>query len=226
MSFTRDFGATWANATGVKSVGIQGNFWFAKPLAVEKQLPENASEAVFYYYNGTTTLFTSTDSGASFVPTYTGFPTWNVPLFGLATPPRGTSAMGDLWAFAGWKLYHSTDGGHSFSGVWSVYGMDHVVTVGRLPAMSGGGNATELASRCAAQAAAAAAAANRPSLPLPRAGTGYVVYIVGVRNYGEPAALFGSVDYGHSWIPLAGPNSSTPQQGLGDSPYERTMKKK
>lgn len=30
--------------------------------------------------------------------------------------------------------------------------------------------------------------------------------------------LYGSIDFGHSWIPLAGANSSTPTQGLGDSP--------
>ena len=59
-----------------------------------------------YYYNGTTTLWVSEDTGASFRPIYEAFPSWNVPYFGIATPPRGASAAGDVWAFSGWKLYH------------------------------------------------------------------------------------------------------------------------
>ena len=107
VAYTRDFGATWQNATGVVSVGQQGNFWFGQPLARENQLDEAAAEAVFYYYNGTGGLSVSADSGATFTPVYSGFPTWSVPFFGLATPPRGASAAGDLWTFAGWKLFHS-----------------------------------------------------------------------------------------------------------------------
>jgi hypothetical protein len=114
-------GKTWANSTGgVVSVGQQGNFWFGQPLATENQLDPAAEEATFYYYNGTTTLFTSADSGASFAPVHTEFPSWNCPFFGLATPPRGAAAAGDLWAFAGWKLYHSVNGGRNFSGVYSL----------------------------------------------------------------------------------------------------------
>eukprot|EP01044_Picomonas_judraskeda_P003493 COSAG03_NODE_288_length_9356_cov_6.131224_7_plen_142_part_00 len=114
-------GKTWGNATGgVVSVGQQGDFWFGQPLATENQLDPAAEEATFYYYNGTTTLFTSTDSGASFAPVHTEFPPWNCPFFGIATPPRGAAAAGDLWAFAGWKLYHSVNGGRNFSGVYSL----------------------------------------------------------------------------------------------------------
>ena len=56
VTYTRDYGATWANSSGgVDSCGEQGNFWFAQPLATERQIDEAAPEATIYYYNGTTT---------------------------------------------------------------------------------------------------------------------------------------------------------------------------
>ena len=107
LTYTRDYGATWANSTGgAVSCGEQGNFWFGQPLAVEQQADPSAPEATVYFYNGTTTVWVSEDTGASFAPVYEGFPAWNVPFFGISTPPRGSSAAGDVWAFAGWKLYH------------------------------------------------------------------------------------------------------------------------
>ena len=42
--------------------------------------------------------------------------------------------------------------------------------------------------------------------------------MIGERDYNEPSALFASVDLGHSWVPLSGPSSPTPMQGLGDTP--------
>ena len=71
LSFSRDFGVTWGVSTGpggapLPSCGQQGNFWWAQPLATEKQIPPSAAEATVYYYNGTTTLFVSEDSGRSF----------------------------------------------------------------------------------------------------------------------------------------------------------------
>jgi hypothetical protein len=129
VTFTRDYGATWANATNasatsgsstIASVGQPGNFWFAYPLATEHQIDPASPNATFYYYDGQTTLMTSTDSGATWSTTYTGFPPWHVPFFGLATPPRGAAAAGDIWAFAGWKLYHSVDGGKSFASAWQL----------------------------------------------------------------------------------------------------------
>ena len=175
-------------------------------------------------YNGTTTLFTSRDSGATFTPTYSQFPEWNVPLFGLATPPPGAAAAGDVWAFAGWKLYHSTNAGVNFSQVWQVYSLDRALAVGPLPAVPGGRSAGELALACAARAQAAqagqAGASSRPLPPrLPSgAAPAYAVYVVGPKDY-EREGLYGSVDFGATWIPLAGANSSTPLQGLGDTPY-------
>jgi hypothetical protein len=219
VAFTRDYGATWANATGVVSVGEQGNFWFGQPLARENQIDEAAPEAVFYFYNGTGGLSVSSDSGASFATVYAGFPSWSVPFFGLATPPRGASAAGDLWTFAGWKLYHSINGGVNQTSVWSFYHPDTVIAVGPLPpAVSPSGrNERGLAALCAARAARAAAAAGRPPLPA-LAGAAYAVYVIGARDYDEPSALFASVDLGHSWQPLSGANSTTPAQGLGDTP--------
>jgi hypothetical protein len=41
VTFTRDFGQTWGNSSGVTSVGQQGNFWFGQPLAVEQQVRTN-----------------------------------------------------------------------------------------------------------------------------------------------------------------------------------------
>ena len=225
VTYTRDFGATWKNSTGgVLSVGEQGNFWFALPLATEKQIDESAVEAVIYYYNGTTTLFTSIDSGASFSSTYSAFPTWNVPYFAVATPPRGTAAAGDVWVFAGWQLHHSTNGGLNFSGVWAFYHPSTTITIGPLPSItsSTGRKTGELAALCASQGARKGALDSHNPLPeQPRTSTGalpsYVVYAIGIRNYDEPTALFASVDFGHSWIPLSGANA-TAEQGLGDSP--------
>ncbi len=174
-------------------------------------------------YNGTTTLFASTDSGATFTPVYSDFPSWNTPLFGLATPPAGAAAAGDVWAFAGWKLYHSVNGGANFSQVWEMYSIDRVLAVGPLPAVPGGRSAGELALACAARAQAArGAAAAPPPRPLPPrlpsgAPPAYAVYAVGPQTY-EQEGLYGSVDFGHSWVKLSGANSSTPTQALGDTP--------
>lgn len=225
VTFTRDFGETWANSTGVMSVGQQGDFWYAQPIVAELQLSADAPEAVFYFYNGSGGLFTSVDSGATFAPTFTAFPTWQVPFYGLAVPPRGAAAAGDLWAFAGWKIYHSVDAGATFSQASSFYEIDHVLAVGPLPPTTSatGRRERELAARCYERSAAAAAASGAQPLPAPRApadggAAGYAVYAIGTHNYAEPTALYASIDAGHSWLQLSGFNS-TPAQGLGDSPY-------
>lgn len=70
------------------------------------QINASSPEATVYYYNGTTTLFTSRDSGATFAITNTGLNPWNTPFFGVAVPPRGAAAAGDLWVFSGWQLFH------------------------------------------------------------------------------------------------------------------------
>ncbi len=44
------------------------------------------------------------------------------------------------------------------------------------------------------------------------------MYVLGELAYGAPSALFASIDFGSTWFPLSGANSSTPAQGLGDSP--------
>ena len=59
---------------------------------------------------------------------------------------------------------------------------------------------------------------NAPAHPRPTPPTGYVVYAVGILTYGSPAALFASIDMGHSWLQLSGGNI-TAAQALGDSPY-------
>ena len=226
VTFTRDFGKTWGNSTGIKSVGQQGDFWFAQPIVAELQIDADAPEAVFYFYNGTGGLFSSVDSGATFTPTYTQFPDWQVPFYGLAVPPRGAAAAGDLWAFAGWKIYHSVDAGATFSQAYSFYEIDHVLAVGPLPPTTAGASGRherELATRCYERSAAAAVASGAQPLPPPRAPTdggaaGYVVYAIGTHNYAEPTALYASIDAGHSWLQLSGFNS-TPAQALGDSPY-------
>jgi hypothetical protein len=222
LTFTADWGATWRNASGpgAVSVGLRGNFWFAQPLAVEKQLPPQSADFTLYFYNGTSTLFTSIDSGATFVPAYTAFPPWHTPFFGVATPPRGAAPSGDVWVFSGWKLYHSVNGGANFSQVWQFYELDHVFTLGPLPNVTSpaGRGTAELFGACVAAGAAAAAAAGAPTLPAPGAGAGYAVYAVGTHAYGEDAALYGSVDAGATWVRLAGGNA-TPGNALGDSPY-------
>jgi hypothetical protein len=220
LTFTADWGATWRNASGAASVGERGNFWFAQPLAVEQQIAAGAADFTLYYYNGTTTLFVSEDSGATFVPVFSAFPPWSVPFFGLATPPRGAAPRGDIWAFAGWKLWHSVNGGANFSQVWQFYELDHVLAVGPLPNFTSpaGRGSAELFAACVAAGAAASAAVGAPPLPAPGAGAGYAVYAVGTRAYGEQAALYGSVDAGANWALLAGGNA-TPGNALGDSPY-------
>lgn len=182
LSYTTDYGATWANSSGgVASTGMQGNFWFGQPLAVDQQGDAGAPDATVYFYNGTTTLWVSADTGASFAPVYEAFPSWNVPFFGIATPPRGAAAAGDIWAFAGWKLYHrrgvrgrwvdaemlrlmpspvspalcSVNGGANFSNVWQFYHPQPVIAVGPPPAVRSsrsGRGAGELAALCAASA--------------------------------------------------------------------------
>jgi len=230
LTYTRDFGVTWANSSGpegVHSVGEQGNFWFAQPFARELNdgATSAATEFTVYFYNGTTTLFTSRDSGATFETTFDKFPSWNTPLFSIATPPRGTSSAGDIWAFAGWKLYHSVNGGVNFTQVWQVYGVEKALAVGPLPGCAGSVPSGDLALKCAMRAEATAEALGKPPLPIPHlplpsgASPGYTVYFVGPKDYGVPESVYASIDFGHSWIPLAGPNSSTPSQGLGDTPY-------
>ena len=47
LTFTRDAGKTWSNSTGgVASVGLQGNFWFGRPLAVEQQVRLSSQAAL------------------------------------------------------------------------------------------------------------------------------------------------------------------------------------
>ena len=129
-----------------------------------------------------------------------------------------------MWAFAGWKLYHSVNGGANFSQVWEMYSIDRVLAVGPLPRVPGGRSAGELALACATRAQAAAArgagaAAARPLPPrLPSgAAAAYAVYAVGPQTY-QQEGLYGSVDFGHTWVKLSGANSSTPAQALGDTP--------
>jgi hypothetical protein len=209
LTYTADYGRTWGNSSGgegVRSVGQAGNFWYAQPLARENNAPPpHSPTAPFtaYFYNGTTTLFTSRDSGASFEPTYTGFPPWEVPYFAVATPPRGAAAApGDVWVFAGWKLYHSVNGGANFSQVWQFYSVQKALSVGPLPEGAAG-----LARACSSDSSSGSAASSA-----------YAVYVVGIPQYGVQEGLFASVDQGRSWIPLAGPHSTTPHQGLGDTP--------
>lgn len=239
IGFTRDFGVTWANSTLAPggevlwSVGEQGNFWFAQPLARENN--DNSSSGsgtdfTLYFYNGTSSVFTSRDSGATFTTTFTGFPSWDTPLFSIATPPKGASAPGDLWVFAGWKLYHSVNGGGNFSQVWQFYSAQKALAVGPMPVglegVLGGKSAGEVAMACAKRAAAAGGAP-ATTLPIPSpspiggaasAAAAYVVYMIGIKDYGLDEGLWASVDFGNHWVPLAGPNSTTPEQGLGDTP--------
>jgi hypothetical protein len=217
---------------------MQGDFWFGQPLATEKQLPESSTEATFYYYNGTTTLFVSIDSGSSFKPVHTEFPSWNTPFFGVATPPRGSSAPGDLWAFAGWKLYHSINGGANFSSTWSFYHPSTTITVGALPHVTSartGRDQSELAALCTRRGSINALKDGNPTLPVPvlvapssvskelpagerqQATAGYAVYVFGIQAYDQPTALYASIDFGHTWIQLSGGNV-TAEEALGDSP--------
>lgn len=233
--FTADGGATWANATvggqPLLSVGPWGNFWWAAPLVRENN---NAATgpgdgATMYYYNGTTSLFTSTDSGATWDLTYAGFPTWSTPLFGIAVPPRGTAAAGDIWAFAGWQLHRSTNGGANFSSVWQFYSVKSAIAVGPLPnatSRSSGRSAAELSALCARRLPADArprpahpalrGSAEEAASPYPfssAASAAYVVYAAGQLNYGDPYGIFASVDYGNTWVDV-----TVPAQRLGDGP--------
>ena len=242
---THDAGSTWGNASHVDangdhspllSVGPYGNFWWAQPLARDNNADATASASVpatLYYYNGTTALFTSTDNGITWGMTYSGFPMWNVPLFGIATPPRGTAAAGDIWAFAGWGLHHSVNGGANFSSVWQFYSIKNAIAVGPLPAnvtsKRTGRTASEMSALCASLTpdharpkpatteliAGDAAAGMTWAYPTSTAaGPAYVVYAIGLAAYTDPHyGVYVSADYGNHWTEL-----TTPQQGLGDSP--------
>jgi len=187
-----------------------------------------AVPATVYYYDGNANLYTTTDSGATWQVTYNGFPDWNVPIFGIAVPPRGTAAAGDIWAFAGWKLYRSVDGGHTFSNVWQFYSVQSAVAVGPLPNVTSrrtGRTAADMSALCAQRLPAdqrprpAHAALLRSdeasgyAYPFSTsASAAYVVYGAGQAAYGS-YGVFASVDYGNSWLEL-----TTPSQALGDDP--------
>ena len=247
VTSTHDAGTTWGNAsyvaangqtTPLLSVGPYGNFWWAQPLARDNNADPSGSASVpatIYYYNGTTSLFTSVDNGVSWKETYIGFPTWNVPLFGLATPPRGTAAAGDIWAFAGWQLHRSTNGGANFSQVWQFYSVKNVIAVGPLPSNVSsrrtGRSAAEMSALCAERLPAGqrprgaseelissdVSAGRAWPYPLSYKGApAYVVYAIGVVSYSADSSrvgLYVSADYGQSWHEL-----TTATQGLGDSP--------
>lgn len=180
LTFTTDGGATWQNATGdgIASVGVPGNFWWAQPIAVEyNRSPSSpALEATMYYYNGTTGFYVSNTSGASWQCVYNSFPPWNVPLFAVATPPANTSTAGDVWVFAGWQLWHSTDGGLSWSQRWEMYSVQAAIALGPLPAAA-----------------------------KPTSDCGYAVYAIGIQAYGQPSGVFASADCGATWQRLATP---------------------
>ena len=112
--------------------------------------------------------------------------------------------------------------------MWEAYGVDKVIAVGPLPAVPGVRSAGELALACARSAQqqqqqrSSSSSTPLPPRPLPPhlpsgAPPAYVVYMVGPKDY-NAEGLYASVDFGHSWIPLAGNASSTPLQGLGDTP--------
>jgi xyloglucan-specific exo-beta-1,4-glucanase len=249
--YTHDGGKTWGNTTTttgetLMSVGPWGNFWWALPFARENNIAPSASwpsalrddgkdrlrdvPATFYYYNGTSALFTSTDSGVTYNLTYNKFPSWNVPLFAIATPPRGTAAAGDIWAFAGWQLHHSTDGGNTFSQVWQFYSVKNTIAVGPLPNTTSsktGLSTAELSARCAAKLPAEqrpkgaprsivnhdlAAGRSYAYAASTEASAAYVVYGVGTMSYTGGPGLYMSVDYGNTFTEL-----TTPAQKLGDS---------
>jgi xyloglucan-specific exo-beta-1,4-glucanase len=243
---TLDGGNTWLNATDaatnlpIPSVGPYGNFWWAQPFARDNNADPTGSPstpATLYYYNGTTSLFTSTDNGATWAAQTHALPPWNVPLFGIATPPRGTSAAGDIWAFAGWQLHHSTDGGKTFSGVWKFYSVKNTIAVGPLPATitspRSGRTAAELSGLCARHRGAAARPAPRSlvdndraagrTVPYPTSADdtasaegspAYVVYGVGtLTGDTDRVGVYVSADYGNTWGEL-----TSARQGLGDSP--------
>ena len=224
IAVTSDFGKTWKNATGVTSVGQIGNFWYPQPMAREMQIDPASPEFTIFYYDGIGVLSVSHDSGATFTPVYTSFPTWQVPFFAVATPPRGVAAAGDVWVFAGWQLYHSVNGGVNMTHVWEFYHPGNAIAVGALPrTVAPSGRAErQLAERCVTRGVNAAAATT--PLPAPRrlrddAPAGYVVYVIGAQDFDQTFALFGSVDAGHTWLSLSGANSTTPEQALGDGAY-------
>jgi hypothetical protein len=108
--FSADRGKTWTAVTGL-AAGLM-------PVA------DPANPKVFYAFDPSSgTLEESTDGGASFGPETTGLPT------GVGSEQSGSlpqlhpvpGRAGDLWLTAGnGLLYHSTDGGKTFSALTSV----------------------------------------------------------------------------------------------------------
>jgi photosystem II stability/assembly factor-like uncharacterized protein len=109
-AYSTDGGTTWTASAGL----AQGLMPVADPV----------SPGVFYALDPATgTVLKSTDGGASFSAAATGLPT------GVGAEQSGSAPQlhtvpgraGDLWLMAGnGALYHSTDGGVSFSQVTSV----------------------------------------------------------------------------------------------------------
>lgn len=191
-----------------------------------------STPATLYYYNGTSSLFTSVDNGVTWSNTYNGFPTWTVPIFAIATPPRGTAAAGDIWAFAGWQLHHSTNGGYNWSSAWQFYSVKNTIAVGPLPngtSAKTDKSAAELSAICASKLPvdrqpkpatstllqSDIAAGRQYAYPASTAtSAAYAVYAVGQLSYNDAQyGVYGSVDYGNTWVAL-----TTATQGLGDDP--------
>ncbi len=104
VAYSTDRGATWTASTGA-------------PL--NKQVfSDRVNKNKFYILDpSTTTLYRSTDGGATFTAANTNVPTssWYWP-----TMTVSYAAEGDLWLTSDIGLYHSTDSGASFSKVSGV----------------------------------------------------------------------------------------------------------
>lgn len=100
--YSLDAGVSWTASTGIPAPAF--NWLKYGPTA------DPVDPATFYLYEPNTGyVYRSTNQGASFSVSNQGLPAWGDPM--NAAPGR----VGDLWQPTGSGLYHSTDGGRTYS---------------------------------------------------------------------------------------------------------------
>ncbi|MBD1933253.1 MULTISPECIES: hypothetical protein [Cyanophyceae] len=110
---TTDGGASWSAVSGLPN-GPEGPWYWGQPLVADK-----VDGNTFYYYSDGK-VYRSTDGGASFSVVNSSIPNINSDYYSYAlkTVP---DAKDEVWLSLDWEgLFHSTDGGKTFSKLPSV----------------------------------------------------------------------------------------------------------
>lgn len=108
--YSTDRGATWSASTGTPSGGTSSKFSYDVPIVGDK-----VNGNTFYYIHSDGTFYRSTNSGASFTQVAT------VPISNTQWVKSVFGKANHLWAGSvSGGLYHSTNGGNSWSAISGV----------------------------------------------------------------------------------------------------------